>query len=352
VTRDAPSPILLGVLHDYGTPDGDADFEAAVRAGLDASGLDRAVELVHEHAEGLPRGSAHAVATAFAALVDRGVVGILGPAITDNALVVRDLADAAGVPCINYTGGEDTRSEWMFHYQIGSLEEEPAVLVRHLVARGLTRVAMVHDRSAIGNRYAEFFQAAADTAGVEVVGRTGVAPVAEDLTGAVATLAATGADALVYLGLGLTAHALAVARAARGWEAPVVANSALMFGYANPAWAAEWEGWTYVDAIAADNRVRRGLVERFGAAAGIGPAAPGRHDLGRLVGEGLARAEHLSRAGLRAGLERVKQVPAATGREGTTMGFGRWDRAALKGEFLVLRRWEGGRSVELGGEGP
>jgi hypothetical protein len=27
------------------------------------------------------------------------------------------------------------------------------------------------------------------------------------------------------------------------------------------------------------------------------------------------------------------------------MGFGQWDRAALKGRFILLRRWEGGRSV-------
>ena len=27
------------------------------------------------------------------------------------------------------------------------------------------------------------------------------------------------------------------------------------------------------------------------------------------------------------------------------MGFGHWERSALKGGFLVLRRWENGRSV-------
>jgi hypothetical protein len=29
------------------------------------------------------------------------------------------------------------------------------------------------------------------------------------------------------------------------------------------------------------------------------------------------------------------------------MGFGAWDRAALKGTYLVLRRWQGGRSVQV-----
>jgi hypothetical protein len=27
------------------------------------------------------------------------------------------------------------------------------------------------------------------------------------------------------------------------------------------------------------------------------------------------------------------------------MGFGRWERGALKGEFLVLRQWRSGKSV-------
>ncbi len=41
------------------------------------------------------------------------------------------------------------------------------------------------------------------------------------------------------------------------------------------------------------------------------------------------------------------RVPATIGREGTTMGFGRWERSALKGEFLVLRQWRDGRSRQL-----
>ena len=52
-------------------------------------------------------------------------------------------------------------------------------------------------------------------------------------------------------------------------------------------------------------------------------------------------------AGLREGLERVKQLPATSGYEGTLIGFGVQDRAALKGQFLVLRAWRGGRSVQV-----
>ena len=74
----------------------------------------------------------------------------------------------------------------------------------------------------------------------------------------------------------------------------------------------------------------------------------GVHDLGRLVAEAIVCADHLTPAGLRDGLEHVKLLPAAIGAPGTTMGFGRWDRAALKGEFLVLRQWRDGESRLLG----
>jgi len=345
---DDAAPLLIGVLHDHSLPDQDASFERSARVGIGLVGdrLDRPVEFLHVHAAGLPRGTADAVITAFDSLVDSGVLAILGPAITDNGLVVRDRADAAEIPCINYTGSEQTRGEWMFHYQIGSLEEEPNVLARHLADHGLRRVALVYDRSTIGRRYASFFDDACPAFGVDLVGRVGVSPVAEDLGGTVESLRATGADALVYLGLGLSAHPLARALTELGWSPPVVTNSALMFGYANADWARAWNGWTYCDSVSGSNEVLAALQDAVGTAM-PGPGPPGQHDLGRLVAEAAARADHLTRAGMRDGLERIKMLPSASGRAGTTMGFGQWERAALKGEYLVLRRWDDGVSREL-----
>ena len=65
------------------------------------------------------------------------------------------------------------------------------------------------------------------------------------------------------------------------------------------------------------------------------------------MGEAVARAEHLTRAGIADGLRRVKQLPATSGYEGTLMGFGHFDHAALKGHYLVLREWRDGRSVQV-----
>jgi hypothetical protein len=59
-------------------------------------------------------------------------------------------------------------------------------------------------------------------------------------------------------------------------------------------------------------------------------------------------ADDRTPSAVRVGLERAKRLPAATGKVGTTMGFGDWDHGALKGEALVLRAWRGGRTVEVG----
>jgi ABC-type branched-subunit amino acid transport system substrate-binding protein len=344
------SPITIGCLFDFPQQDGGASFEEAVRIGLDevaATGrIDRPVEFVRKLARGLPAGTEHDVKQAFAELDEAGVLLILGPSISDNGLIVKTLADASELPCINYTGGERTRSEYMFHYQVGSLEEEPPVLARRLVRRGLCSAAVMHDQSPVGARYAECFESARAGVGLEATGSAAISPLSEDLRDVVERLRAGEPDALVYLGLGVASRAVALALDALGWDVPVVANSALMFGYARPEWRDGWAGWEYLDSVADDNHRRQALREKSKPTA-AGPIGCAAYDIGRLVGEAIARAEHLTRAGLKDGLERVKQLPATSGVDGTTMGFGVYDHAALKGQFLVLREWKDGRTVQV-----
>jgi branched-chain amino acid transport system substrate-binding protein len=341
--------VKVGILVDHPAAGRDSTrvLKVAV-ADVAATGrLDRPITFVVEEGLGLPNGTAAAVERAFARLVEQDVLAILGPSITDNGLVARDLADAARVPCINWTGADTTRSEWMFHYQVGSLEEEPHVLARHLHALGHRRVALVQDRTPIGQRYGSFFEVATDGLGIEVVARAGISPVAEDLTDVVDRLRTQAVDALVYLGLGLSAHALAVAKGAAAWPVPVFTNSALMFGYLNESWREGWEGWTYVDAWSEDNPLLQELLTRFDDAAASPISLVSGYDLGRLIAEAVAGAEQLTRVGIKDALERIKLLPAALGTAGTTMGFGQWERSALKGGFLVLRQWKGGESVRV-----
>jgi len=349
------APLRVGILHDMtdevtddvmlggGTP-------AYMRLAIDdlvASGrLDREVEFVHAAGMGLPTGTAFAVEQAYADLVRQGVLVIAGPAIGDNALVATPLADQARIPTINWAGTERARSEFMFHLQVGSHEDEGVVLARHLAALGVARVGVVFDRSPIGRRYASFFESECDVLGVELAARVPIGPLAVDATAQLAAVRAAGADSLVYLGLGLSANAVARARAEAGWEVPAAMNTAGLRGY-DPEFAREIDGWVYVDMVSDDNPVLAALGARLGVV-GNPPLFPAiGHDLGVLVAEGLARAPELTAEGVKEGLELVKVIPSAEGRAGTTLGFGHWDRGALHGEYLVLRQWRDAHSVEV-----
>ncbi len=343
--------VPVGVLYDFPQGDGGRYFEDGLRIGFEEQRVDErlgdGVSLIARQADGLPAGSAESVIGSFNELVDAGVVAIVGPSISDNGLIVRDLADTAGIACINYTGGAFTRGKHMFHYQVGSLEEEPVLLAEHLRARGHHRIAVLFDDTPVGTSYDLWLgRAVARSGDPELAFRSSVSPLAEDLRADVEAALAVEPDALLYLGLGVAARAVALGVEAVGWTGPVVTNSALMFGYARPDWRSGFEDWVYVDTVSDGNPVRAALRERsrMHAASPIGVAA---FDIGRLLGEGIVLADERTAPSVRDGLERVKRLPAASGKAGTTMGFGDWDHGALKGEALVLRAWRGGRTVEV-----
>jgi branched-chain amino acid transport system substrate-binding protein len=179
-----------------------------------------------------------------------------------------------------------------------------------------------------------------------VTGTASITSLTEDATDIVTRLRTGDPDVLVYFGLGVSSRAVAVARMELGWDIPVLANSALMFGYARPDWRDGYAGWEYIDTISDDNQRRAALKEISPHAAG-GPIGCAAYDMGRLLGEGIAQADHLTRAGIADGLRRAKQLPATSGYEGTLMGFGTMEHAALKGHYLVLREWKDGRSVQV-----
>lgn len=345
------APALIGVLYDFPQHDGGESVEHAISLGLSEIGnrFDRTVAIVARQAKGLPAGSIFDVERCFRELDAEGVLAIVGPAVSDNGLVVGKLAEAAEIPCINYTGGERTRTSWMFHYQVGSLEEEPLVLLEHLRGEGHSDVAVVYDRTPVGRMYQETFNLGADAAGVRVVASVAIDPLADTAVGVGDVVDRTRAfepSAVCYLGMGVGARGLAHAIDEAKWETTVVANSALMFAYLHRQWRDLWDGWTYVDTLSDTNTTLARLRERD-RKTGAGPVGVAAYDIGRLLGEGLARTVHLTRDGLRLGLESVKRMPASSGREGTVMGFGNFDHAAMKGPYLVLRRWQSGKSVEI-----
>jgi ABC-type branched-subunit amino acid transport system substrate-binding protein len=238
----------------------------------------------------------------------------------------------------------------MFHYQVGSLAEEPIVLAEHVAALGAMRVAAVRDRSPVGRGYLDALEPACERLGLELAGIAVLSPGAgaHEAAAALQRLRATEPDALVYLGLGVSARGLALGLEATGWTPAVVANSALMFGYAQREWRAGWDGWVYVDTVSDANPEREALRAQSSRSA-AGPVGVAAYDIGRLFAAALRGATHYTRDGVRDALESVKRLPAASGRAGTTMGFGVYDHGALKGEYLVKRVWRDGKTEEWTG---
>jgi ABC-type branched-subunit amino acid transport system substrate-binding protein len=345
------APMRVGILDDMADgPPGVANIESWLRLAVDelaaAGRLDREVELVSAWGLGLPAGTAAAVERAYAALVEQDVLLIVGPAIGDNALVATPLAERRRVPTLNWAGSERARGEYMFHLQVGSHEDESVVLARHLAGRGAGRMGVVYDRSPIGRRHLEFLQAEAEVLGSRVAAAASVAPLAEQADAEAAEVLDARPDAILYLGLGVSAPAVARAFAARGWSGPCAMNTAGIRGY-QPEFAEAVDGWTYVDMHSDRNATLAALRERLGAPPARALWAAKGYDLGRLVAEGLARAPERTREGVKDGLEQIKWLPAAEGHEGTLLGFGHHDRGALHGRYLVLRQWLGGQTVEV-----
>ena len=345
------APLRVGVLNDMSAgPPGPSSIQDWLRRGVDElidnGRIDCDVEFIHAWGLGLPSGTAAAVERAYAELVDQDVLLIVGPAIGDNALVATPLAERYRVPTINWAGAERARSEYMFHLQVGSHEDESIVLARHLASSGVRRVAVVHDQSPIGLRHLQFLQVEAEIIGLRLAATASVAPLAENTVAEVDGVLDSNPDALLYLGLGLSAPAVARAMTTRGWRGPCVMNTAGLRGYRSE-FARVIDGWAYVDMHSDHNKTLTALCQRLNVPPAGRLAAAKGYDLGRLVAEGLARAPERTREGVKEGLEQVKWLSAAEGHDGTLLGFGKHDRGALHGRYLVMRQWLDGQTVEL-----
>ena len=343
--------VRVGVLNDMGNgPDAPGDVTdwlvREVEAVQAAGRLDTQVEFVHAYGLGLPSGTAATVERAFLELARQDVAMIVGPAIGDNALFATPWVERESVPTINWAGAERARGEWMFHLQVGSHEDESLVMARHIKAIGANRVGVVFDQSPIGTRHLDYLKDEACVVGLDIAAAVGISPLADNAATEVDQALAQQPQCFVYLGLGLSAPAVARELVAKGWEGPRIMNTAGLRGY-HGDFAAACDSWIYVDMHSDSNRTLNALRERMNIPAAQAVWAAKGHDLGRLVAEGLARSREFTRMGVKTGLEQIKWLAAAEGEEGTLLGFGIQDRGALHGRYLVLRQWVGGRTVEV-----
>jgi branched-chain amino acid transport system substrate-binding protein len=350
-------PFRVGILDEGIHPTPEA-FEAAFmrplrlrfEQALERDELDRAVEPVIARGVGLPWGTAKAAEDAWLELLEAGALLVIGPGVTDNCIAVKPLFERHGLATINFPGTTRSRGEYGFHYQIGALCGDGPLAARAIAAGGMSEVAVIRDRSPIGQEYFDYFVAECEALDLSIVVDLQCSPIASDLRGEVHRAMDAKPDALVYLGFGGILVPLAEALREASWDPPRFTTTAGMHWYALAAAERELlSGWVYTDMVDEDNTVLAELDavfrERYGESA-FTPMCAGAYDMASLAVLALRNATVHTREGVKEGLERIHDVPSALGGAGTILGFGPWERTALKGEkYLLLRQMKGDRTV-------
>ena len=315
---NAASPILIGLLYDFPQGDGGAGFEEALQLGLDevaATGrLDRSIEFVSSRrarpaarqrargATGLRRARRSRRArdgrpVDLRQRTHRRAVVRRAPGPGDQLLRRRAHASRVDVPLPDRLARGGAAGARGPHGRARASQrrgDRRPVAGRAPLRRGVRSGARAGSAS---RSPAPRAISPLDRGRVDVVGR----------------LRDGEPDVLVYFGLGVASRAVALASRSLGWDVPVLANSALMFGYARPDWRDGYAGWEYIDTIADDNRVARRAARAVAARRGRTDRLRGlRHGPPRSARRS-PRAEHLTRAGVAEGLRRVKQLPATSG---------------------------------------
>jgi len=345
------APTRIGVLIDIdmGTKQ---DFLDTLRMGFDEAHADgvitRPVELVVKEAIGLPRLEAKNTIDGYLELVRGGVLGVIGPLITDNSIALAPVIDREGVPAVTWTGTDRYHGEYCFNLGNGGLAEEAAVMATWIRRSGYRTVGMVHEISPGGVEYATNFRHYAAREKLDVLIEAYTTQVPADLEGVLRKIRDQKPDCLAYLGYGYPTILMAPMFKSLDWDPPRVMTTAFQFCYAKPEWMAALEGWVGIDQMSEANPLLGPLFDRFEQRYGKRrdhTVTALSYDTARLIAEGLGRAPLLTPKGLKEGLERVRMLPATNGGPRTHMSLGPYDHKAYKGDWLLLRKIRGGRTV-------
>lgn len=350
--ESSAEPIKLGYLFDFKLPpsfpaEQRADltdaFELVFRQGLERGIIDRPVELVFREVEGLPKGSVKAVIDAYGELVDEGCLAVFGPAITDNAVPVREaIEERFKVPAISVSGADDWLGEWTFALPQGSMTDEPVVWAHLIAKQGYKTVGVLIEKSLIGESYIRHFRKACRAEGIRIVREEFIAQTAQDVGDAVGRLKETAPDALVHCGFGFGIVLVNPALAAVGWDPPRFLGTAFQNAWINPVMWKAIEGWTGLDQYDEGNKVGQAFLDEFAETFGRRPeycVPVVNRDLATVLLHAFAEAHPLTPRGVKEALENVKMLPAASGAPGTRLSFGKWTRRGWMGAgYLVARR--------------
>jgi branched-chain amino acid transport system substrate-binding protein len=357
-------PFRVGYIQDWGIGVAAVDdmIEAAKMAFDDAHRngiIDRPVEVVVREVDGMPLRQFNVMREVYQDLVHaEGCIGVIGPHFTDQVTSLAPIIERERVPTLTMCSAADVADEYCFTLGNISTTDEAVVMAEYLHAKGSRAVAVVREDNYLGEEFNGYFRTAARRLGILVIGDR-VLPTFMDSKAAevaIAEIRAVDADAIVYMGLGLTAREVlaAVPRVAdREWD-PIRLCSSIFVGWPLTGYVGLdiglYEGWTGTDQFDERNELFASLCERFVAKHTDRHwtphcYAPLGYDVGQTMAWGLALAKPHDPEGLKRGLERVHRLPAAVGSPGAYISFGKYDRRGYKGPFVVLRTIEDAECV-------
>lgn len=357
--RPQTSPYELAVVVDIpGTPGLTDAFVAGLRLGLDHchedGSCERRVELsVHEVA-GQPWTSARPLERLVAEIAETDALGIAGPMVSDNALALAPILERCGLPTISICGSDGFCGPWLFRLSNGSLADEPYVMASWLAAEGHRRVGVFAEApSRIAEEYLESFRRAAAQEGLTIAVVDGAPPGSDAaaVTGAFDRLRSADLDAVAYLGFGSLFRHLRPALEGLDWDPPRVMTTAFVGATYTTRFAEMLDGWVGVDQYDERNPRLQAVVadlDERGAVAVANSSTSVGYDIGRVFGLAFGRMAVANREGLRDALETIRRLPAATGAPSTVIGFGRDQHAGFSGDYLLLRRADGGTTHFVG----
>jgi branched-chain amino acid transport system substrate-binding protein len=349
----AVEPVKVGILIDYIEGDGGSDSMledfvlAAYRLAEDelreAGKLDREVEYVVEAVQGLPLGSFKAVRDAYYRLVEAGCVVIFGPWISENGGPLGEYVNDMGeVPILTVCGTESMLGEYVFGLPAGSMEEEPIIISHVAHYDGCKTIGIAYEDSLIGEQYLRSARDACAKLGIEITGEVVLPQVPADKLDEMRVLHARQPDGIMLFGFGIGVQNINKALGEIGWWPRRYTCTAFEFAANSLEWRQHLAGWVGLDQFDERNEVGRAFLDRFEAKYGRRPAFYWpclSYDVGRMILTAVATARPLTGKGVKAALEKIKMMPAATGAPGTRLRFGRFIRHGWVGsEFLVARR--------------
>ncbi|MBV9510981.1 MAG: ABC transporter substrate-binding protein, partial [Caulobacteraceae bacterium] len=358
------TPHRIGVLQDWAlwAPVKDwyngltLAFEEAYECGI----LDRPVELVVREIEGPPDGEAAKVIKAWRELAHKEhCLAIVGPHITDMAIIMRDVVEAEKVPTIAYTATFKFAGDYCFQTPNGTFADETFLISNHLAKRGVKSVGVIREDNPIGDEYFGYFRQHVRRLGIAVSSDQIVSP-RIDTAGALTALEAiraSGGQAVAHLGYGLSFWSVleaAQTMVQRGWDTPraTITTWVGATGLSEKRGSPQLmnlpmpiellEGWVGVDLPHEGNAVftsfMQRYVKRFGGDRPFNCYPAHMYDIGRVLAEAIARSRPVTPKGLKRGLEQVRMVPATMGGPGTVLSFAPSDHRGYKGpDYLVLR---------------